>query len=68
LDDGQKDFDFFGSTITIEQAIRLTSPDKNKEGYLWLNRSNEFEEWEVQFSINISGSGKRGGFKFFFFF
>lgn len=51
---------YFGDAIPSENMIRLAPSIPNKKGSIWSEIPNQYDEWEVELKLQISGRGMKG--------
>lgn len=67
--DGQVPFwEYGGSAIASEEMIRITPSLKSKKGQAWTKYKTNFEWWEVELWLRVTGRGRLGadGIAFWF--
>lgn len=67
--DGQVPFwEYGGSAIASEEMVRITPSLKSKKGQVWTKYKTNFEWWEVELWLRVTGRGRLGadGISFWF--
>ncbi|OQV14933.1 Protein ERGIC-53 [Hypsibius exemplaris] len=54
-------WDVGGNAIASDDQIRLAPSLKARKGYMWSKNAVNFDWWEVEMSMRVSGSGRVGG-------
>lgn len=47
--------------IASEELIRLTPSVPNTRGWIWSDRPNPYDEWQIHMAFKVSGSHMHGG-------
>ncbi|KAL1934117.1 hypothetical protein VTP01DRAFT_6299 [Rhizomucor pusillus] len=50
-----------GDVIASEELIRLTPSVPNTRGWIWSDRPNPYDEWQIHMAFKVSGSHMHGG-------
>ncbi|KAJ1561860.1 hypothetical protein HK096_003063 [Nowakowskiella sp. JEL0078] len=61
-------FETSPNVLLSQNFIRLTMSLPNQQGAIWTQHPNEFKEWQIEFSVLVSGRGSIGseGFAFWY--
>ncbi|XP_048251141.1 protein ERGIC-53-like [Haliotis rufescens] len=49
-----------GAALAGDEGIRLTPSLRSKKGYVWTKNPFEYENWEIEVAVRVSGRGRIG--------